>query len=144
MKDSMKLFIVLHHAFKSIDVSAHRHIRDYGISITEFGVLEVLYHRGKQTINQLRERVLVASSSISYVVQELEADGFVKKEKCNKDKRVTYIHLTREGRALITKIFPDHTAIIDEIMSDLSSEDIAQLTEWLKIIGKKAKHMHDE
>lgn len=138
---ALKLFIVLHHAFKSIDQMAHQHIKALDMSITEFGVLELLYHKGEQTINQLRERVLVASSSISYVVNELEQDGYIEKRKCSDDKRVTFIHLTRTGREMMERVFPEHENVIQEIMSDLSVDEIKQLTEMLKIIGKKAANM---
>lgn len=138
---ALKLFIVLHLAFKSIDQVAHKHIKDKDMSITEFGVLELLYHKGKQTINQLRKRVLVASSSISYVVNELEQDGYIEKRKCTEDKRVTFIHLTDEGRAMMDSVFPEHREVIEEIMSDLSDEEKIEMAEMLKIIGKKASNM---
>lgn len=138
---SLKLFIVLHLAFKSIDQVAHKHIKEKEMSITEFGVLELLYHKGKQTINNLRQRVLVASSSISYVVNELEQDGYIEKQKCTEDKRVTYIHLTDAGRKMMDSVFPEHQEVIEEIMSDLSDEEKHELTEMLKVIGKKAANM---
>lgn len=138
---ALKLFIVLHLAFKSIDQVAHKHIKEKEMSITEFGVLELLYHKGKQTINQLRKRVLVASSSISYVVNELEQDGFIEKRKCTEDKRVTFIHLTDTGREMMDSVFPQHEKVIEEIMSDLNVEEKEQMIEMLKIIGKKAADM---
>ena len=49
---------------------------NYGLNVTEFAVLELLYSKGPQPIQRIRDRVLIASSSISYVVSQLEDKGF--------------------------------------------------------------------
>ncbi|WP_258235416.1 MarR family transcriptional regulator [Bacillus atrophaeus] len=41
------------------------------LNITEFSVLEVLYQRGKQTIQQIRKNILISSSSMTYIIDNL-------------------------------------------------------------------------
>lgn len=50
-------------------------VKNYGLNVTEFAVLELLYSKGPQPIQRIRDRVLIASSSISYIVSQLEDKG---------------------------------------------------------------------
>ncbi|MGE0911167.1 MarR family winged helix-turn-helix transcriptional regulator [Bacillus atrophaeus] len=47
------------------------------LNITEFFVLEVLYQRGKQTIQQIRKNILISSSSMTYIIDSLEQRGLL-------------------------------------------------------------------
>lgn len=60
---------------------AQQDVKQYGLNITEFEVLELLYSKGPQPIQRIRERVLIASSSISYVVTQLEEKGYLNRKK---------------------------------------------------------------
>ena len=51
-------------------------------------MLELLYNKGPQPIQRIRDRVLIASSSISYVVSQLEDKGWITREKDKDDKRI--------------------------------------------------------
>lgn len=66
------------------------------LSITEFSVLEVLFHKGKQTIQQIANSILVANSSMTYVIDKLEQKGLLKRNACPEDRRVVHITLTEK------------------------------------------------
>jgi MarR family 2-MHQ and catechol resistance regulon transcriptional repressor len=68
---SLKLFIVLTRAMQSITKRVEEDIKSYGLNTTEFAVLELLYNKGDQPIQKIGEKVLLASSSITYVVDKL-------------------------------------------------------------------------
>ncbi|MDN8896737.1 MarR family transcriptional regulator, partial [Staphylococcus aureus] len=76
--------------------------------ITEFALLEFLYNKGPQPIQSIRDRVLISSSSISYVVSQLEDKGWISREKDNDVKRVYMAWLTEKGQSLLADIFPKH------------------------------------
>lgn len=63
---------------------------------TEFAVLELLYHKGQQPLQQIGGKILLASGSITYVVDKLEKKGFLERVACPNDRRVTYAAITTQ------------------------------------------------
>ena len=120
---ALKLFIVLSRASKVIAEEAHKLIDKYGLNPTEFGVLELLYHRGRQPIQKIGQKILLRSGSMTYVVNKLEERGLLTRVLCEEDKRVTYISITEKGVSLIESIFPKHAENIESLMSGLSAKE---------------------
>ncbi len=71
-RDSLKLFTVLTRALQSVKARAEADIKMHGFNPTEFAVLELLYSKGDQAVQKIGAKVLIASSSITYVVDKLE------------------------------------------------------------------------
>ncbi|MGG1678923.1 MarR family winged helix-turn-helix transcriptional regulator [Neobacillus sp. NRS-1170] len=132
---SLKLFIVLSRAYKAINEHVNKAIQANGLNPTEFAVLELLYHKGDQPMQQIGGKILLASGSITYVVDKLEQKGLLKRIACPKDRRVTYAQITDEGKKFIQDIFPEHAQEIDKLMSSLSGEEKLQAIELLKKLG---------
>ena len=107
-------------------------IKGYNINTTEFSVLEFLYHKGEKTIQQIRERILVASGSTTYVVDNLEKKGYVTRKPCEDDKRIYYVNLTPQGKELIMKIFPKHKENTKKLFQNFKKEEVVQLKNLLK------------
>ncbi|SFA77091.1 MULTISPECIES: MarR family winged helix-turn-helix transcriptional regulator [unclassified Bacillus (in: firmicutes)] len=135
ISQSLKLFIVLSRAYKAINERVNKIIQTYGLNPTEFAVLELLYHKGDQPLQQIGGRILLASGSITYVVDKLEQKGMLKRLACPKDRRVTYAQITAEGKNFIEGIFPEHERQIHELMSSLETEEQVQAIELLKKLG---------
>lgn len=138
---SLKLFIVLTRALQSIKVRVEEEIRKSGLNPTEFGVLELIYSKGDQPIQKIGEKVLIASSSITYVVDKLEKKHLLKRVPCPKDRRVTHASITAEGTELMDKIFPAHKTAIKEIFKGLNIQEKEHMIEQLKKLGMYARDM---
>jgi MarR family transcriptional regulator, 2-MHQ and catechol-resistance regulon repressor len=132
---SLKLFIVLSRAHRKINDSANKSIAEFKLNPTEFAVLELLYHKGNQPLQHIGEKILIASGSITYVVDKLEKKGLVVRNPCIADRRVIYAQLTESGNELMKDIFPIHEKFLHEQMSDLSNEEKNFLIHLLKKIG---------
>lgn len=135
---SLKLFVVLSRAWQSVKRRAEEDIRRSGLNPTEFAVLELIYSKGDQPIQKIGEKVLIASSSITYVVDKLEKKDYLKRKPCAEDRRVTYAALTEKGKAFMDGVFPSHRAAIREICSGLNADEKIQLIEQLKKLGYHA------
>lgn len=136
---SLKLFVVLTRALQSIEKRVEEDIRSIGLNPTEFAVLELIYSKGDQPIQKIGEKVLIASSSITYVVDKLEKKNFLVRKPCPKDRRITYAAITPAGTEFMNKIFPKHKEAIHEICSGLNSKEKEILIELLKKLGYHAK-----
>lgn len=75
---SLKLFVVLTRAIQSVKKKVEEDIKGMGLNPTEFAVLELVYNKGDQPIQKIGEKVLIASSSITYVVDKLEKKELLK------------------------------------------------------------------
>ncbi|WP_408005965.1 MarR family winged helix-turn-helix transcriptional regulator [Rossellomorea vietnamensis] len=140
-KQSLKLFIVLSRAFKALNEEINKNIQENGLNPTEFAVLELLYHKGDQPLQQIGGKILLASGSITYVVDKLEKKGYLKRVACPKDRRVTYAQITENGRGLIDDIFPNHENRIHELMSALSPDEKVETIQMLKKLGLSIKDL---
>src|SRR5690625_593811 len=138
---SLKLFIVLSRALESVRKQVVKDIKRYKIKLTEFGVLEFLYQKGEQPIQLIGKKVLLASSSITYVVDKLEEKGYLERIACPKDRRVIHGRLTEKGKQFMDGIFPQHKEAMASIFVNLSKEEKEQSIELLRKIGLHADSM---
>ncbi|WP_071459257.1 MarR family winged helix-turn-helix transcriptional regulator [Bacillus massilinigeriensis] len=138
IQTSLKLFIVLSRAHRAITERVNRTIQKNGLNPTEFAVLELLYHKGDQPLQQIGGKILLASGSITYVVDKLEKKELLRRVACPNDRRVTFAQITEEGKAFMKDIFPEHSESIDELMSVLSEEEKATAIDLLKKLGLSA------
>ncbi|WP_163528446.1 MarR family winged helix-turn-helix transcriptional regulator [Halobacillus ihumii] len=135
---SLKLFVVLAKAQRAIADLVKDDIQSYGLNTTEFGVLELLYHEGDQPLQKIGEKILLASGSITYVVDKLEKKEYLKRVPCPNDRRITYAAITSKGKELLHGIFPDHWKQIEMITGGLSEDEKLQAIDLLKKLGKYA------
>ncbi|MBN6889249.1 MarR family transcriptional regulator, 2-MHQ and catechol-resistance regulon repressor [Cytobacillus horneckiae] len=132
---SLKVYIVLSRAYRAINEHVNRRIQTYGLNPTEFAVLELLYHKGNQPLQQIGGKILLASGSITYVVDKLESKGYLRRVACPNDRRVTYAEISDEGRKFIEDVFPGHEEYIHELMSELTTEDKDTVIHLVKKLG---------
>jgi MarR family transcriptional regulator, 2-MHQ and catechol-resistance regulon repressor len=138
---ALKLFIVLSRASKVILEEAHKTSEEHGLNPTEFAVLELLYHKGRQPIQKIGQKILLRSGSMTYVVDKLEKRGLLERVYCEEDRRVTYMSITSDGVELMTSIFPEHAATIESIMSALTVDEQEQAIELLRKLGLSVKNL---
>ena len=137
-QDELKALTILLKASSSVEKVVKKDMSSYGLNATEFTVLELLYSKGRQPIQKIGQQVLLASSSITYVVDRLEEKKFVNRVADENDRRVTFCELTNEGEKLMDEIFPKHAEKIAEIFESCSKEEVLALQATLKKIGYKA------
>lgn len=141
---ALHLLRILLRSSSSVMQMLKKNMESLGLNATEFMTLELLYHKGPQLAQAISKEVLMASSSITYVVDCLVKKSYVKREICAEDRRKTYISLTDEGRQLMDDIFPKHAAEIKNLFDLLTEEDYNRLADNLKAIGLRAQQMHGE
>lgn len=141
--DSLKSLTVLLRSSGSITKMLKKDMFSYGLNPTEFTALEVLYNLGEQPIQAIGKKVLLSSSSITYVIDQLETKNLVVRKKSEKDRRVTLISLSDEGFELMEKIFPQHSNVIEKLFEELSDEELVNLREMLKKIGYRSVELYD-
>ncbi|GGB58827.1 MarR family transcriptional regulator [Lentibacillus populi] len=136
---SLKTFVVLMKSAKSVEDRIKQDIKRYGVSTTEFTILEALYHKGNLTVQQICDAVLINSGSITYVIDKLQKKGLLKRSPSKSDRRVVHVQITDQGKQLMNRIFPKHQAVIEEVFKDVSPEEKQTVIDVLKKVGLKAE-----
>jgi len=140
---ALKLWVVLSRAHEAMGELAKADLERGELSLTEFGVLEALYHKGDLSAGEVSERVLLQSGSLTYVIDKLVVRGLISRRVCETDRRRTYLHLTAPGKALMKRIWPRHAAAIEMATSGLTAAEKRTATLLLKKMGLHAELMGD-
>ncbi|MDH5160971.1 MarR family winged helix-turn-helix transcriptional regulator [Heyndrickxia oleronia] len=136
IQQSLKLFIVLSRAYRAVNEFTNAFIQQNGLNPTEFAVLELLYHKGDQPLQQIGDKILLASGSITYVVDKLEKKEYIERVASPDDRRVTFAHITEKGKQFMESIFPEHQERIHQVMSVLNDTEKEMVIDTLKKLGK--------
>jgi MarR family transcriptional regulator, 2-MHQ and catechol-resistance regulon repressor len=132
-------FLLLMQTSKAIQERIRDEITKNKLNITEFSVLEVLYHKEKQTIQQIGNSILISSGSMTYVIDKLEQKGLLNRNACPDDRRVIHVTLTKDGIDLMKKIMPKHQELVDYMFETLNLEEAEILVTLLKKVSKRAE-----
>ena len=109
--------------------------KDFGITESQLGVLEALQHLGPLTQGQLCQKILKSGSNLTTVVDNLERQGLVRRERDTTDRRVQIVHLTSKGEELITKAVPTHVARVTRALGILTREEQIELGRLCRKLG---------
>ena len=142
--ESLKLWVVLARAQAAIARHVEADIARHDITVTEFGILEVLHHKGPLLLGEIQKKILVTSGGITYLVDRLAEKGLVKRQECPGDRRARYAVLTPAGTALIRGIFPAHSKVIAKAVAGLSASERATATKLLRKLGLAAAEVPTE
>lgn len=141
IKQSLKLYIVLSRANKAINEVTNQFFQQHGLNPTEFAVLELLYHKGRQPLQQIGNKILLASGSITYVIDKLEKRGYLDRVSCPSDRRVTFAEITESGAEFMKQLFPEHEENLHELLSVLTPNEKDTAIELLKKLGLSIKDL---
>jgi MarR family 2-MHQ and catechol resistance regulon transcriptional repressor len=133
------VFLVLWKASSAVQAYAEKSISELEMCASDFAVLEALLHKGPLPVNEIGKKVLLTSGSITVAVDRLETKGLVERRAHGTDRRARIVHLTKEGRKVITRAYADHAADMERLASaSLSRAERKTLISLLKKIGYEA------
>ena len=133
---ALSTYVKLMRAAESITSRVHKHLSSVGLTVSQFGVLEAIYHLGPLSQKDLGRKILRSSGNITMVIDNLEKRRLVRRERDASDRRMFIVHLTEDGQKLIDRIFPPHAALITRELSVLNATDQEILGDLCKKVGK--------
>jgi MarR family transcriptional regulator, 2-MHQ and catechol-resistance regulon repressor len=138
-----QLWVVLARCHKSLTLLVERSVANTGLILSDFMILEALLHKGPLAIGEIQVKVLLASGSMTAAVDRLERKGCIVRKPDAHDRRARVLHLTREGRGLITKILAEHLAELQTWVSVLNQKEMQQVYAALKKLGLHAAAIYE-
>ncbi|HEV7990306.1 MAG TPA: MarR family transcriptional regulator [Gemmatimonadaceae bacterium] len=110
--------------------------KEFGITESQLAVLESLHHLGPLTQGQLCQKMLKSGSNLTTVVDNLERDDLVRRERDPNDRRVQIVQLTPKGAELIGRAFPRHVDRVTRAFSALSADEQRELGRLCRKLGR--------
>ena len=132
------VWLVMMKAMRALTRYAAADIEDTGLGLSDFGVLELLLHKGPLPVNTIGPIVDLTPGSISIAVDRLVAKGLVSRVESAEDRRVRIVALTPRGKDLIGSAFRKHSGQMKRVFSELSPEELRGLERMLKKVGRRA------
>ena len=109
------------------------------LSISQFGILEALFHKGPLCQRDIATKILKSTGNITMVIDNLERRGLVRRERATEDRRYISIHLTDAGGQLIAEVFPRVLATIVEEMCILEETEQDELGRLCRVLGLRER-----
>ena len=139
IKKQLKPVITLFKAHQVLTEFIKADIKDTKFDLNEFSVFEVVYHYETIKVQDIKDKVLVASSSLTYILDKLQRKNIIKRSRCKKDQRVIYISLTEHGKAVSNHLFPKHYEKLQALLNVLDTNEQETLSNLLKKLGLHTK-----
>ena len=138
VQEPVHVWLVMMKAMRALTKYAAADIEETGLGLTDFGVLEVLLHKGPLPVNTIGPIVDLTPGSISIAIDRLFAKGLVSRVESPEDRRVRIVALTPRGKDLIVAAFRKHSGGMKRLFSELSPEELRGFEVALKKVGKRA------
>ncbi|HZH74873.1 MAG TPA: MarR family transcriptional regulator [Archangium sp.] len=132
---ALDTFIKLTRAMETVGSQLQKNLVEHELTLPQLSVLEALLHLGAMNQSELGRKLLRSNPNMTALLDTLERNGWIQRERSPEDRRVVVVSLTREGQRVIEKAFPAHAARIAELMGALSAEEQQQLGQLCKKLG---------
>ena len=133
---ALNTFIKLTRSVEALMTRLAQHGTLGDLTVSQFGVLEALYHLGPMCQNELAGKILKSSGNMTLVIDNLEKHGLVQRQRNTDDRRMVTVSLTQAGQELISAVLPGHVAAIQREMSILSPREQQELGDLCRKLGK--------
>jgi MarR family 2-MHQ and catechol resistance regulon transcriptional repressor len=132
----LKTYAQMIRATDAVTTRMHRHLADHRLTLSQFGVLEALYHKGALCQRDIGQKILKTSGNMTTVIDNLEKRKLVVRVKDLADRRRISVELTPAGFALIDTVFPTHAEIAEQVFAVMDPGELLTLGSLLKKVGK--------
>ncbi|QFR49664.1 winged helix-turn-helix transcriptional regulator [Sulfurimonas lithotrophica] len=133
---SMATWIQLLKTFKKIRAKEAVYIKSFDLTMNQFEVLEVLYHRGDLSIGEITKLTLGTPGNITVVIKNLIKNGYINSIPNPKDKRFFIISITQKGIDVMDRLFPSHAKNFENYFEVLNDEETETLFKLLRKLHK--------
>ncbi len=133
---SMSTWIQLFRSYNKIRAKESAYIQSFGLTMNQFQVLEVLYHRGDLSVGEITKLTMGTHGNTTVVVKNLKRDGWISSVLHENDKRSSILSITDKGKTIIEDLFPRHAKNFEGYFDVLSDDEVDTLFSLLRKLNK--------
>lgn len=137
-RHALDAYIKLSRATAAVDARINRPLAEVGLTTSQFGVLEAVWHLGPLSHGDISRKLLKSSGNVTTVIDNLVKRGLVRREGDERDRRVSRVALTEAGRSLLESIFPAHVQRVVDTFRALTPGELDTLAVLLRRLGHGA------
>ncbi len=116
------------HLIGDVRAAMEVHFKRYGLSPGRFTLLMLLLRSGgRASPSSLARRTRFTRSTVTGLLDTLEKDAFIRRERDPDDRRRLDVVLTDEGRDRFLGVLPDHFRRIHAFLAGLDDEDLVRM-----------------
>lgn len=134
-EQNLKLIVAIARVALAHERSTSRFLASYGLTLPQFGVLEVLYHKGNMRVCEIIDKTLSTSGNMTVIIKNLEAEGYIYRLADVKDRRAYQIGISDKGKALMAELFPKHVEEVEDWAKVLTDKEKTELLTLMKKLG---------
>lgn len=125
----------LYTASRLISQAYHPLLSEHAVTYPQYLVLLVLWEKDSQPVNEIAKRLFLETNTVTPLLQRMEKEGFVSREKGKKDGRQMIVSLTDKGKDLQNKLLDVPSAVGRAVAcNNITSESFPALYNMLDII----------
>ncbi|CAM3347341.1 MarR family winged helix-turn-helix transcriptional regulator [Nosocomiicoccus ampullae] len=114
-------------------------LKEYKLSKIQFIALQWVNDSSGITIGQVAKNLDLAYSTTTDIIDRLEKNGFVRRERSKTDKRLVQVKIEPTGLELIERVIEKRIEFIEEITQDLDLNEKELLTKLLEKMMEKSE-----
>jgi DNA-binding MarR family transcriptional regulator len=110
-----------------------RLFREHGLTGSQYNVLRILRgEAGPLPILEIADRTVTVVPGITGLIDRLEQAGLVRRERCQKDRRVVHVRLTDKALAVLADLDEPLLELNRKLMTGLSRAETSELSRLLE------------
>ena len=131
LKLDNQLCFRLYTASRLITASYTPFFKEMGITYPQYLVLMLLWEKDNRIISEITEKLLLETNTVTPLLQRMEKEGLVVRQKSTSDSRQRIISLTPKGKELEEKIKDVPNCLAKEVIKGISPEDLQSMVPLL-------------
>lgn len=112
-------------------------LKKYGITSPQFVALQWVKEKGTLTIGELSNKISLAFSTTTDLIDRLEKNGFVKRVQDKDDRRVVRTHILDKGKVIINEVIEQRQDYLGIVLENFSTEEVVHLNELLYALDEQ-------
>ncbi|WP_226376851.1 MarR family winged helix-turn-helix transcriptional regulator [Oceanobacillus halotolerans] len=118
-------------------------LTNYPITLPQFLALQWLLEEGDLTIGELSNRISLAFSTTTDLVDRMERNDLVERVRDTNDRRVVRIHVLEKGETIIQEVIKKRQEYLGEVLEQFSDEQTENLKELLDLLHEQMKEVNE-
>ena len=134
--EAVSAYVKLIRTAEQLHAEVSRGLSAEGLTASQFSTLKVLRMKGPLPQKSIASYLLRTGGNITVVVDNLEREKLVVRERDTQDRRQVYVRLTEEGAALFDRLYPAHLERIRQAMQGIVAEELSDFTQQLNRLSE--------
>lgn len=128
----------------TIKQNGRKILNNYPITSPQFVALQWLLEEGDLTIGELSNKISLAFSTTTDLVDRMERNELVVRVRDQKDRRVVRIHLLKKGKIIIHEVIEKRQDYLGDVLEEFTNDQTTTLNELLDFLHEQMKSVNDK